>query len=301
MLNNIKSHILKINSTFRVDNSLKNILIFLPFFLSNKAIEFVDVYTLTIGFLIFSIVTSVCYVTNNFIDRAKDKINKLKSKVIILDKKTVIFLNVSLIVTILLISDLTNYINIHLVLYLSIFYCYNFFLKSLFLIDICTLIFFYIIRLFYGAELIDINISNWFLIFFIPTFGVLAIFKRMIQISRNKLLKKNKIIIYSSENLSLLKKIVVFFLTMKLIIFVLYLYEMNYPNTFDYLSSKDTKYYQNNYFLILTFCGYIYWMSRLVNMVFNKLIKNDIYHFIINDKLSYLLFFVFFIIIAFSN
>ena len=78
MLNNIKSHILKINSTFRVDNSLKNILIFLPFFLSNKAIEFVDVYTLTIGFLIFSIVTSVCYATNNFIDRAKDKINKLK-------------------------------------------------------------------------------------------------------------------------------------------------------------------------------------------------------------------------------
>ena len=66
-------------STFRLENSLKNILIFFPLVFSNKEFLLNDILKLTFGVLIFTIMTSICYVTNDYTDRFKDKINKLKS------------------------------------------------------------------------------------------------------------------------------------------------------------------------------------------------------------------------------
>ena len=83
-------------STFRMVNIFKNLLIFLPLIFSNREILFSDLSKLVFSFIIFTIITSICYATNDYTDRFRDRINKLKSSKKILKKKSVIFLNIFL-------------------------------------------------------------------------------------------------------------------------------------------------------------------------------------------------------------
>ena len=62
----------KIFTTFRLENSLKNILIFFPFLLSEKNFFSTTLIDLFLGFLVFTFVTSICYATNDYTDKKKD-------------------------------------------------------------------------------------------------------------------------------------------------------------------------------------------------------------------------------------
>ena len=209
MINKLSLSSLRI--VFRIENIFKNLLIFLPLLLSERIATTDDLLILGSGFLIFSIMTSICYSTNDYTDKKKDIINKLKVNKIVLDKNIIIFLNFFLFLFLIYLYQFTHLFNFYLVVYLFSFYFYNFFVKSFFLIDIIFLTSFYIIRIFYGSELIDLDISYWFLFFFISFFLIFSIFKRMIQIYVNNLKsKKNKIINYSFNDYPFLKKIVIF-------------------------------------------------------------------------------------------
>ncbi len=275
-------------SIFRFENSLKNILIFFPLILSNKELLSNDILKLTFGFLIFVIMTSICYATNDYTDRFKDKINKLKSLKKVLNKKSVIFLNFFLLFFIICLYKFSDLFNFYLILYLLFFYLYNFFFKKIFLLDILFLISFYIIRIFYGAEMLQIEISYWFLIFFVTIFIILSVFKRMIQISANNLIKeKNNIINYSYKNYSLFKKIIIISSIINFLTFAFYLYEVISPNTFYILNSPETFYEQNIFVLVLTFLFYLFWLIRLIKLTFSEKLDEDIYIFILKDKISY--------------
>ena len=281
-------------SNFRIENSLKNILIFFPLFFSKREIFFYDVIHLAIGFIIFTFITSVCYITNDFTDRKKDKNNKLKKKNTSLKKETVIIVNILLFIFLFLIFLMTNFGNIYLILYLSVFYLYNYFLKYVFLLDVIVLVCFYILRLYYGAELLNIVISYWFLMFFIPLFLNLALFKRIIQITVNHIKKSsNSIIKYSLENIPLIKKIILISTLVNFLIAFLYFFELFNPDTFPFFSTQETRYNHNIIFLIFTFLAYIFWTWRITSLVFNGFVKKDIYRFIITDKITYLFFVIF--------
>ena len=275
-------------STFRLENSLKNILIFFPLVFSNREFLLNDILKLTFGVLIFTIMTSICYVTNDYTDRFKDKINKLKSLKKILNKKSVIFLNIFLFFFIAYLYKFTDLFNFYLILYLLFFYLYNFICKKIFLLDILFLISFYIIRIFYGAEMLQIVISYWFLIFFTTIFIILSTFKRMIQISVNNLTtEKNNIINYSYKDYTLFKNIIIISSIINFLIFAFYLYEIISPNTFNIFYSPETLYQQNIFVLVLVFLLYFFWLIRLIKLVLNEKIKKDIYIFILKDKISY--------------
>ena len=53
---------------------------FFPLLLSERPFSLHDLQILLYGFLIFAVMTSICYATNDFTDRKKDLINKLKNK-----------------------------------------------------------------------------------------------------------------------------------------------------------------------------------------------------------------------------
>jgi 4-hydroxybenzoate polyprenyltransferase len=277
--------------TFRLINIFKNFLIFLPLIFSNREIFFSDLTKLIISFFIFTVLTSICYATNDYTDRFKDNVNKLKSKKKILSKKILILLNIFLIILLFTIYKLNFFFNIHLVFYIVSFYLYNFICKNIFLLDILFLVSFYYLRIFYGAEVIDLAISYWFLSFFGSLFIILSIFKRMIQISVNNIKSnKKKIIVYSYKNYPFFKKIIFSFYLINIFIFIFYLYEIILPNTFGEFSSSETFYNQNIVILCLIFVFYLFWLTRLIKLVFKKKVKNDIYLFILKDKISYLYF-----------
>tara|TARA_B100000795_G_C22780986_1_gene432286 strand:- start:686 stop:1570 length:885 start_codon:yes stop_codon:yes gene_type:complete len=281
---------LKIISIFRLENSLKNILIFFPLLFSKKIIIDNGIENLFFGFLFFIFMTSICYVTNDYSDRFVDKINKLKkNKNTKITKKIVIILNIILFVSILILTIKTNIINYYIPLYLLLFFSYNFFFKRIKFLDILFLIAFYVVRLFYGAEIADIDISYWFIIFFISIFLILALFKRMLQIFNNQLKKKNEIIQYSYENIPFLKRAIIGASVINFLTLITFIAELSVPDTFNYFSSDVTKYNYNIYFLCIIVLLYIFWLSRTINMVFKKIIKQDFYSFIIRDKITYII------------
>ena len=290
MIIKVKLIILSLLTTFRIENIFKNFLIFLPLLLSERLVVSEDIFTLIMGFFIFSTMTSICYATNDFTDQKKDLLNKLKLKKKILKKKTIIFLNIFLILFLILLNQFTSLFNIYLFIYLICFNLYNFQIKKYFLIDIIFLTSFYIIRMFYGSELIDLDISYWFLLFFISFFLIFSTFKRMIQISVNKLkTKKNKIISYSLSDYSWLKKLVIFSAMINFFTASLYLYELSSPSTFNFFSAPETRYEQSIVFLLIFFLSYVVILSRITSLVFKQKIKQDIYIFALNDKFNYAL------------
>tara|TARA_B100000886_G_C20426858_1_gene494597 strand:- start:7745 stop:8650 length:906 start_codon:yes stop_codon:yes gene_type:complete len=274
-------------SAFRLENSLKNILIFLPLIFSQRNLNSDQLTPLLMGFFFLIFMTSICYVTNDFSDRHIDKNNKLKIKKINISKKNVILLNVFLFSVILILFFKTILINQFIFFYLILFFSYNFFFKHIRFLDILFLVSFYLIRLLYGAELVDIDLSKMFLIFFTSTFLILAIFKRMMQISNNNLIGKNDIIQYSYSNFPFFKNIIVLSTFINLSVLIIFLIEMIYPNTFINLSAEETNYDYNIYALTLGLLIYFFWLIRIIYMVFNKKIKKDFYSFVIKDKISY--------------
>ena len=295
------SKIITFISIFRLENSFKNILIFFPFLISEKNFFSSSLIDLCFGFIIFTTLTSICYATNDYSDQKRDEINKLKNKKKILNKKKIIILNIILCASLFLLYLYSPLFNLYLVLYLILFYSYNFFLKNYFLLDIIILVLFYIIRIFYGSTVLEIEISYWFLIFFSSLFINLSIFKRMIQISVNALKEKNLIINYSYKNFHLLKNIIFLSFLINILTFILYIYEIFNPGSFGIFSSTFTSYKYELVPLIIFFIIYFFWFLRLVYLVINEKVNEDIYIFLIKDKFSYIFVVIPFVIILLYN
>ena len=265
---------------------LKNILIFFPVIISGQEINKIVILDFIIGFTIFSLITSVIYLTNDFIDFKIDKINKLKKNNNIrkiLKKETIVFLNLFLF-PFFFVLIFYDYFSFYLVYYLFLFYIYTFFAKNIKFIDLVLLNSFYIVRLMYGCDLFELDISYWFLLFFSSLFFILSIFKRYIQINVNNINKKNNIIPYTVEDLLIFKNLIILTFLFNILIFVLFIFqiELNLVNTF---SSETTFINFNKPAYLLILLVYIANMLRLTNLIYKNKVRKDIFNYVINSPL----------------
>ena len=265
-------------------SSLKNLLIFLPLFLSNLDLTSELLSKLFLGFLFFTIVTQVIYITNNYTDRLIDKQNKLKKFEQVFKFKIVLILNIFILLKILLLYFLSFNINF-LALYIFLFYLYNFYLKRIKYLDIILLVSFYLTRVAYGAEISDINLTYEFFTFFGAIFCFLAIGKRIIQINLNKLENDNKIISYSSKDIKKLKIIMNLSFWFSLIIFLTYGMQ-NYFFLIDQQIIENNYLLTNNIFIFIIEFFIIFFNFYRLKVMFNKnQIIEDIFIFVVKDKI----------------
>jgi 4-hydroxybenzoate polyprenyltransferase len=269
-----------------LSKSLKNLLIFVPIFLSNKSFETIDFYKLLIGFILFSIITNIIYIINDYKDKDIDKKNILKKKInsaLYLSKKSYFFFNFFLFCFLIIIYFL-GYLNKFIIFYLLNFYLYTYILKQIKYIDIISLQFFYVARFGYGAELAGVELSLWFVIFFSSLFVILASSKRLIQIIENNLIKVNKIIPYDISNILTLKIIISVFSAVNLTIILLFFFK-DYLMFSEYFSSPQTKLsYSLTQILIVLFFYFLNGVRILYNL-FNAKIKIDIFQYVARDRL----------------
>tara|TARA_B100001093_G_C26854251_1_gene1026640 strand:- start:3585 stop:4469 length:885 start_codon:yes stop_codon:yes gene_type:complete len=269
-----------------LSKSLKNLLIFVPIFLSNKSFENLDIYKLIIGFFLFSIITNVIYIINDYNDKQIDKNNILKKNInsaLNISKKNFIYLNIFLIVFLFTIF-LIGYLNKYIIFYLLNFYLYTYLVKQVKYLDIISLQFFYIARFGYGADLVGIQLSFWFIIFFSSLFIMLASAKRFIQVSENNLKENNKIIPYGISNLLILKKIIGVFGVINFSIILLFFFEDNLKFS-EYFSSPQTNFsYSTIEITIVLFFYFINGFRILLNL-YNQKIKIDIFQYVVRDRL----------------
>ena len=277
---------------------LKNFLIFFPILISKNSIDNQIILDLIFGFLIFCSITFIIYITNDFIDHKKDQINILKKNKnkSFFSKSQIIYLNLCFL-PILFLSVKLDLFSSYLILYIFSFYIYTFKTKFIKFLDLIFLNSFYIFRLLYGCDLVGIEISYWFIIFFSTLFFILSIFKRIIQIKINNLKKINKIISYSYKDISLLKKFIFNLIFINSLTFLFYIFqsEIFYLQI---LSSNSTYINFDKTSYMIIFFIYLLNLIILTKKVFKENIKKDIFNFVINDRLIILcLALIFFILI----
>lgn len=178
----------------RVKHWIKNLLIFIPLICSGF-INAENVLNLIIGFFSFSFISSFIYIINDIKDIEKDKLHPRKKKRPLpsgeITKKRAIIIAI-----ILLIASLSfNYIihkeilntSLYLLLgYMIINVLYSMGLKNIAILDIILLATGFIIRVYYGASIINVQVSDWLFLTILNASLFLGLGKRKKELINNK-------------------------------------------------------------------------------------------------------------------
>ena len=178
----------------RVKHWIKNLLIFIPLICSGF-INIDNVLNLIIGFFSFSFMSSFIYIINDIKDIEKDKLHPKKKKRPLpsgeITKKRAIIIAI-----ILLIASLSfNYIihkeilntSLYLLLgYMIINVLYSMGLKNIAILDIILLATGFIIRVYYGASIINVQVSDWLFLTILNASLFLGLGKRKKELINNK-------------------------------------------------------------------------------------------------------------------
>lgn len=206
-----KSTILLLLKELRVYQWVKNLLIFVPLFVSNAYTDMSLVLACVVGFLAFSLLASATYVLNDLVDLDADRIHQHKKHRPLASGDLSIFDAVVTAVVLLFISaalalSASVEFSVVLLVYLALTLSYSLKLKRYFAMDVIALASLYTIRIFAGAAIMGIAISFWLLSFSMFVFLSLALIKRCAELVTLKNQAKEQVSgrDYGVEDLSIL-------------------------------------------------------------------------------------------------
>jgi len=194
-----KDNILKIAlKAMRVHQWLKNILIFVPVFVSSLYLDLTVWWDALIGFVLFSFLASATYILNDLLDVEADRSHPRKCLRPIpsgmLSIQQAILLSICLFVLSLLGSMLltNSAFQLSIIAYLALTLLYTFVLKTYVIADVILLASLFTIRIIAGAMVIDVVMSFWLLAFSMFTFFSLALVKRCAELKLLSKVNKDK-------------------------------------------------------------------------------------------------------------
>ncbi len=159
-------HILQ---SMRPHQWVKNFFIFAALIFSGHLFNITNLIDTILGFFIFSIVTSSIYIFNDLIDIEKDKLHPEKSLRPLpsgkLSKEYAVISSFLFAVLSLVVSFFLNqYFMIFLLAYIALNVLYTFILKNIVLLDIMAIAAGFVLRIYAGAVLIDVPVSEWLIL-----------------------------------------------------------------------------------------------------------------------------------------
>lgn len=153
----------------RVKHWIKNGLIFLPLIFS-KSFLWTNIFDTVLAFFAFSLMASFIYIINDIRDIEKDRKHPRKKNRPIASGAISIKKAICVAIVVLVLSIILNYFStgvvfspalICLLSYLIVNLCYSFGMKNIPILDVVLLAMGFIIRVYYGAAIIDVPVSNW--------------------------------------------------------------------------------------------------------------------------------------------
>lgn len=153
----------------RIKHWIKNFLIFVPM-LCARALSLNNIYVVLLGFFSFCFASSFIYIINDIKDIEKDRLHPIKKNRPLasgkISKRNGIILLVVMLVTSILLNILAQKTimgipAILLIVYVVINIFYSFGLKNYAIIDVVLLTTGFILRVYYGAALLNIVVSSW--------------------------------------------------------------------------------------------------------------------------------------------
>jgi len=158
----------------RIHHWIKNILIFIPFFFTAGIFNVSLVTSVVLGFICFSLLSSIVYILNDIRDMENDRLNSSKcrrplaSGQIHIPHALIVLAVLFTVLTALLImlrvmgNHLYNLKSIGLLLlYMLINIGYSMGLKNIPIVDVTILASGYVIRVLFGGLIIGVNVSIW--------------------------------------------------------------------------------------------------------------------------------------------
>lgn len=170
---------------------IKNLLVFTPTAFSGNLLNSQYLIASCIAFIMFSLVASSVYVINDILDVEADRRHEVKchrpiasGKVSIFEAKCILVILTAIVVVVHLLLGLQISAMVILLIYFVTNVLYSVKLKRLPVIDIAILTLGFLLRVFYGANIIDVEVSNWLYLTVMALAFYLGLGKR-----RNELLK----------------------------------------------------------------------------------------------------------------
>lgn len=177
----------------RVKHYLKNFLVFAPLLFSGNFFEGNYLINTILAFIAFSLMASVVYIINDIRDVEKDRLHPIKknrpiasgsvSKIEGIILAIIIFI-ISFAINVFISTSPISYVI--LLGYLLMNIAYSFGLKNIPIIDILILSIGFLLRVFYGAVIINISVSNWLYLTILAISFYLGLGKRRNEIDRSK-------------------------------------------------------------------------------------------------------------------
>ncbi len=167
---------------------IKNLSLFAALFFTSKLFEPVLINTVFWAFISFNLMTSATYIFNDIIDAEKDRKHPVKKNRPIASGKLPISIAVLELILLLLLafvvsSHLNRLFHFALIAYFTLQMAYSLILKNITTLDILTIAFGFIIRIYAGAFVINAHLSVWFLLCVISTALFLAAGKRRSELN----------------------------------------------------------------------------------------------------------------------
>lgn len=177
----------------RAKHWVKNFLIFLPLFFNGDITKLSKIKFAIIGFIIFSLISSVVYIINDIEDIEKDKKHPVKKNrplaagtISIKKAYTVIGIFLLLVILLNVIFYKKNYFSILLpFFYLAINILYSRGLKNIPIVDVTILTFGFVIRVMYGGVITSIEVSKYLYLMIMFGSFYLGFGKRRNEIKKN--------------------------------------------------------------------------------------------------------------------
>ena len=180
---------------------VKNLLIFVPLFFNGRILSISKVWLLIVAFLAFSFIASSVYILNDVKDADKDRLHPKKrfrpiASGKVSKKQAVIFWIFLFTISILLMGLIGNIVGSYLVsfilplIYLLMNLLYSNGLKNIPLVDVSIIAAGFVIRLYYGALVCGVTVSDVLLLTVISASFFLGFGKRRNELKKVLVLVK---------------------------------------------------------------------------------------------------------------
>lgn len=152
----------------RIKHWLKNMLVFAALVFGGKLFSLKEFYNCGIAFMVFSLAASCVYIINDMEDVEKDRKHPTKCKRPLASGEVSLGAAKSLLIILLLSVFILNYFLLNTILswgsilvYILLNLFYSKYGKNIALLDVTILVIGYVLRVYYGAMAIDVEVSGW--------------------------------------------------------------------------------------------------------------------------------------------
>lgn len=172
----------------------KNIFVFVPLIFSKNLTHKDFLIEVLLGFLFFSLASSLVYVINDLTDIEKDKLHKIKKNRPIASGKIsksqalIIIFVLSILTSVSFLYTSLDF-NLVLIAYIALNILYSFVLKQIVIVDVLSVATGFMLRVIAGAVIIEVPLSSWLILTTLFLSLFLAVTKR-----------RSEFIIYENEN-----------------------------------------------------------------------------------------------------